>query len=52
MPLKPKPKLKHLRCVTVSASFLGNPIGKELYEEISQRARDGCAVDFLHYNDL
>lgn len=46
------PKLPHLRCVTVSASFVGNPIGKELYKEISKRARDGRAVDFLHYDDL
>jgi hypothetical protein len=48
-----KPKLKHLRCVTVSAfSFVGNPIAEELYKEISQRARDGCAINFLQYDDL
>ena len=47
-----KPKLKHLRFDTVSASFVGNPIVEELYEKITQRARNGCAVDFLQYDDL
>lgn len=47
-----KPKLEHLRFDTVSSPFVGNPIGKQLYEEISQRARNGRAVDFLQYDDL